>query len=121
MDPRNLQSRQITPAAKKYGNDYFKDPELLLLTLLTLFRLDMKFYSLATEGTTDTECIREACILLSPYVEPAIHVSVARTFHSIASNILEMIDVDRNLKGAAERLGIQACVYPFDLVEFIIV
>ena len=121
MDPRNIQSRQIMPAAKKYGNDYFKDPELLLLTLLTLFRLDTTFYSLATEGTTDAECIREACILLSPYVEPAIHVSVARTFHSIASNILDMVDVDRDLKGAGERLGIQACVYTLGQGEFVVV
>ena len=109
-DPRSHQSRQITPAAKKYGNDFFKDHELLLLTLLTLFRRDMTFYSLATEGNTDAESIREASILLSAHMEPAIHVSVARTFHSIASTVLDMTDADRNVKGVANRLSGHACV-----------
>lgn len=109
MDPRSAQSRQITPAAKKYGNDYFKDPELLLLTLLTLFRLDLTFYSLAIEGTTDADCIRETTILVSPYMEPAIHVSVARTIHSVTSKVLEM-DGDPNMNAVTQRLGGQAYV-----------
>jgi hypothetical protein len=112
VDPRSVQSRQVTPAAKKYGNDYFKDPELLLLTLLTLFRLDLTFYSLAIEGTTDAECLRETTILFSPNIEPAIHVSVARTIHFVLSNVLE---TDSNVNTLMERLGGQACVGALDL------
>ena len=86
----------------------------MLLTLLTLFRLDLTFYSLATEGATDADCIRETTILLSPYMEPAIHVSVARTIHSIASSALEM-DGDRNPNALVERLGGQMYVENLDL------
>lgn len=73
----------------------------------------MTFYILATEGTTDADSIREASILLSPYVEPAIHVSVARTFHSIASSVLDMMDADNHLNGVADRLSGHACVQNF--------
>ncbi|KAG8833280.1 Ras GTPase activating protein ira2 [Serendipita sp. 399] len=66
QDPssRQLHSKSaIRPLAKKYGADYYSDSNLLLLTLLTLYRLDSMFYFHDIEERSEDDTIRD-CVFL---------------------------------------------------------
>ncbi|KAG8870177.1 Ras GTPase activating protein ira2 [Serendipita sp. 405] len=87
QDPssRQLHSKStVRPWAKKYGADYYSDSNLLLLTLLTLYRLDVAFYFHGLEDRSEDDTIRDCVVLLSPHQDPTIHATVAKTMHTIA-------------------------------------
>lgn len=92
LDPtsRHLHSKSVRPTAKKYGTDFYSDSNLLLLTLLTLYRLDPMFYFYEMEERSESEVMKEVIVLLSPHQDTTIQATVAKTIHMLASSVMGM-------------------------------
>ena len=96
IDPssRHLHGRSVRPTAKKYGTDFYSDSNLLLLTLLTLYRLDPTFYFHNMEERSETDVMKEVIVLLSPHQDTTIQATVAKTIHMLSSHVMAMFSED---------------------------
>lgn len=94
--------------AKKYGTDFYSDSNLLLLTLLTLYRLDVTFYFYGMSDRSEAEVIRDMFVLLSPQQDASIQATVNKMLHTVASSVAAMDtneDWYENAKRHIYRLG----------------
>lgn len=91
---RHLHGKSARPTAKKYGTDFYSDSNLLLLTLLTLYRLDPMFYFQEMEERSETEVMKEVIVMLSPHQDATIQAIVAKTIHTLASTVMAMYSED---------------------------
>ncbi|PVG03445.1 hypothetical protein CPB86DRAFT_723065 [Serendipita vermifera] len=106
MDPP---ARTVRPAAKKYGTDFYSDPTLLLLTLLTLYRVDTEFYLHGMEDRSEKEVVKDVITLLSSEQDATIQATVANTFYTLAQRVINMDPDDTRYSIARQhiyRLGL---------------
>jgi hypothetical protein len=94
----------IRPGAKKYGTDFYSDSNLLLLTLLTLYRLDIKWYLWDMEERTEGEVVKDCITLLSPHQDATIQATVAKTIHTIAAGVMSMTGEERDYTTARHHI-----------------
>jgi hypothetical protein len=87
MDPP---ARTVRPTAKKYGTDFYSDATLLLLTLLTLYRVDTEFYLHGMEDRSEKEVVKDVITLLSSEQDATIQATVANTFYTLAQRVINM-------------------------------
>jgi len=91
---RQLHGKSVRPTAKKYGTDFYSDSNLLLLTLLTLYRLDPMFYFYNMEERSEVDVMKEVIVLLSPHQDTTIQATVSKTIHVLASSVMAMLPED---------------------------
>lgn len=94
----------IRPAAKKYGTDFYSDSNLLLLTLLTLYRLDINWYFWDMEDRSEAEVVRDCIVLLSPHQDATIQATVAKTIYTLASGVMNWMPEDRGFAVARHHI-----------------
>lgn len=88
---RQLHGRNaVKPTAKKYGTDFYSDSNLLLLTLLTLYRLDVSFYFHDMQERSELDVICDCVVLLSPQQDATIQATVAKSIHTLATGVMTM-------------------------------
>jgi hypothetical protein len=102
---RQLHSKStVRPAAKKYGTDFYSDSNLLLLTLLTLYRLDIKWYFWDMEERTEGQVVKDCITLLSPHQDATIQATVAKTIHTLAAGVMSMNGEERDYTTARHHI-----------------
>jgi hypothetical protein len=94
----------VRPAAKKYGTDFYSDSNLLLLTLLTLYRLDIKWYFWDMEDRTEGQVVKDCITLLSPHQDATIQATVAKTIHTLAAGVMGMNGEERDYATARHHI-----------------